>query len=136
MRPQWQTLLAGAVFAALVVCGIDLRFVKDLPDLTPAVTQEYDLFLNEVARRTPAGAAIAVYGETRRFEPDYAFRYYRACYRLPGRQVIPLKDRDDREHPERIAQADYIAAWVAPRNPLPYELLWSGHLGPLYRRTR
>lgn len=135
MRLQLRTLLPGLVFAALVAFGIDLRFVGELPDLRPSVTIQYDLFLAEVARRTPPGASVAVYGPTRRFEPDYAFRYYRACYRLPGRRVIPLKDRDDREHLERMAQADYIAAWNTS-DPLPHERVFTGHLGTLYRRTQ
>lgn len=135
VRVQLRTLLAGLVFAAIVAFGIDLQFAGELPDLRPSVTIQYDLFLAEVARRTPPGASIAVYGPTRRFEPDYAFRYYRACYRLPGRSVIPLKDRDDREHLERMAQADYIAAWNTGEL-LPHDPVFRGHLGTLYRRTR
>lgn len=134
MRLQLRTLLPGLLFAALVAFGIDLRFVGDSPDLRPSKTIQYDLFLAEVARRTPPGASIAVYGPAGRFEPDYAFRYYRACYQLPGRRVIPLRDRDDGEHPERMADADYIAAWDTS-DSLPHERLFAGHLGTLYRRS-
>lgn len=127
--------LAGLVFAAIVACGIDLQFVRQLPDFRRLVVLQYDHFLIQVARRTPPGASIAIYVPTPKFEPEYAYRYYRAVYRLPGRRVIPLRDPDDREHPERMAQADYVAAWNASAE-LPHPLVWSGHFGRLYRRAR
>lgn len=129
-----RTVVPGLVFAALVAFGVDLRFVEELPDLRPSVTIQYDLFLAEVARRTPPGASIAVYGGSVRFDPHYAFLYYRACYRLPGREVIPLKDRDDRDHPARLAGADYVAAWNTDHS-LPYPRVFSGYQGTLYSRT-
>jgi len=127
--------LAGLVFAAIVAAGIDLQFVRQLPDFGPVATLQYDLFLRQVARRVPEGASIAIHVPSRRFEPDYAYRYYRAAYHLPGRRVIPLRDADDREHPERIAAADYVAAWNTIET-LPHALVWRGHHGALYRRAR
>ncbi|HEX6099610.1 MAG TPA: hypothetical protein VF432_25070 [Thermoanaerobaculia bacterium] len=127
--------LAGLVFAAIVVCGIDLRFVRELADFRPGTTLQYDRFLREVARRTPPGASVAIHVSTRRFEPDYAYYYYRAVYQLPGRRAIPLKDPDDRDHPERLADVEYIAAW-ASATPLPHQRVWSGNHGTLYRRAR
>ena len=123
--------IAGAVFAAIVVCGISLQFVAR----APAPLTGYDRFLIEVDRRMPAGTSIAIYAPASRFEPGYAFSYYRAVYRLPGRRVVPLKDPDDRDHPERMAQVDYIAAWDA-KTALPHTLVWRGEGGTLYRRAR
>jgi hypothetical protein len=127
--------LAGLVFAAIVVCGIDLQFVRQLPDFGPVSRLQYDSFLIEVARHTPPGASVAIYVQVPRFDPDYAFYYYRAAYYLAGRRVVPLKDPDDREHPERMAGAEYIAAW-ATKTTFPHTLLYRGHHGSLYRRAR
>ena len=88
--------LAGLVFAAIVACGIDLQFVRQLPDFRRLVMLQYDHFLIQVARRTPPGASIAIYVPTPKFEPEYAYRYYRAVYRLQvtlllghAAQVVP-----------------------------------------------
>lgn len=115
--------IAGLLFASIVACGIDLQFVWQCPDFAPVATPEYDRFLLEVRQRTPPGTTIAISTPAEKFQPDYAYRYYRASYQLAGRRVIPLKDRDDRDHPERAAQADYIA-------------VWDGHRGTLRRSAR
>lgn len=115
--------IAGLLFAAIVACGIDFELVRQLPDFTRPSMSEYDRFLMDVRRRTPPGASIAIDAPAEKFHPDYADRYYRASYELAGRRVIPLKDRDDRDHRERIAQADYVA-------------VWDGKHGTLQRRSR
>ena len=124
--------LAGLVFAAIVACGIDLQFVRQLPDFGPTAMLQYDYFLIEAAKRTPPGASIAIYVHTPKFDPNYAFYYYRGAYQLAGRRVIPLRDADDREHPERLATADYIAAW-GTNEVLPHAVVYRGHHGALYR---
>ena len=126
--------LAALVFAAIVACGIDLQFVRQLPDFGPTAMLQYDHFLIEVAKRTPPDSSVAIYVVTPKFEPNYAYRYYRAVYRLPGRRVVPIMDADDRSHPERMAQADYIAAWATTRT-FEHQQVWAGNLGTLYRRA-
>ena len=108
--------IAALLFGAIVVCGIDFEFVGRLGErgLTP---QPYDAFLDDVHRSTPPGASIAI-EVPRDLEREYAYRYYRAMYRLPGRRVVPLKDVQDRAHPERLAQADYVASWDGKRGTL------------------
>ena len=115
--------IAGLLFAAIVACGIDFEFVRQLPDFSDASISGYDRFLMDVRQRTPPGASIAIDAPAEKFQPDYAYLYYRASYQLAGRRVIPLKDRDDRDHRERIAQADYVA-------------VWDGKHGTLQRRAR
>jgi hypothetical protein len=110
--------IAGLLFAAIVACGIDFEFVGRLVDRGPRTLLPYDAFLVEVHRRTPPGSSIAIEAPAPKFQPDYAYRYYRAVYRLPGRRVIPLKDADDRDHPERLAQADFVATWDGKRGAL------------------
>ncbi len=126
--------MAGLVLAAIVACGIDLQFVRQLPDFGPVAMLQYDQFLIEVARRTPPGSSVAIYVPATRFDPHYAYRYYRATYYLAGRRVVPLRDADDREHPERMARADYIAAWNTVTT-FPAPLLYRGHHGALYRKA-
>ncbi len=110
--------IAGLLFAAIVACGIDFEFVSQIFDFTRPAISDYDRFLLEVRRRTSPGSSIAIDALAEKFQPDYAYRYYRASYQLAGRRVIPLKDRDDRDHRERIAQADYVAVWDGHRGTL------------------
>jgi len=39
-------------------------------------------------------------------------------------------------HFERMEKADLVAAWEMARPQGSFEMIWSGHGGALYRRTR
>jgi hypothetical protein len=144
-KSRWSALLAGLVFAAIVIGSVDLRFVRLLFHdrailkrafaLPPAARRApgYDRFLSEVAGRVERGRSVAVV-MPKRWESGYAYAYYRASYVLAGRRVIPLVDPDSRVRLERIEGADYVAAWGAEVEGL--EPLWSGSGGTLYRGPR
>ena len=144
-KPRWSALLGGLVLAAIVIGGIDLRFVRllfhDRADLKRALALPlaarrlpgYDRFLGEAARHIEPGKRVAVL-VPKRWETGYAYAYYRASYALAGCRVIPLVDPDDAISLERIDGADYVVAWGAEMTGL--ETVWSGAGGTLYRGPR
>lgn len=92
-------------------------------------------FVREVRERTPEGARIAIVVPMRRWSGGYEYAYYRASYILTAREVIPLVDSDDSAHLERVAKADWVAAWrMAPRIPS-FTPVWSSGQGALLRRA-
>jgi hypothetical protein len=144
---RFRRIVGGLLFAAIVIGGADLRLVRILFSdraafaamLTRAPdrrTPEYPRFLEEVARRTQPGDPIAVLVPMRHWTRGYAYAYFRASYILAGRNVIPLVDADDAEHPERLREARFVASWQLPALPGAWEVVWRGAGGQLLRRTR
>ena len=135
-------LFAALLFGAILVGGIAPLYLRALvggaerdvyrPDRR---TPEYPAFLAEVARRTKPGQSIAIVVPMRHWDAGYSYAYYRASYFLAGRRVVPLVDPDDRVHPERLREADFIAAWRVPEFAAP-ETVWQGCGGTLYRGPR
>jgi hypothetical protein len=95
---------------------------------------EYGPFLDGVREHTRGGESVAVLVPTPRWEPGYAYAYYRASYVLAGREVLPLMDADGRVHPENLFGAELVAVWHAPPPRTHQKLVWSGHGGALLRR--
>ena len=98
-------------------------------------TPDYPAFLAEVARRTEPDQSIAVVVPMRHWNGGYSYAYYRASYFLAGRRVVPIVDENDRLHPERLQEADFIAVWRVPEFAGP-DVVWQGHGGTLFRGTR
>lgn len=128
-------LLARVVFAAVLLGALDPRPLLRIRSEPPAdLLPEYVRFLAEVKARSAPGQSIAVAAPARSWSRGYSSIYYRASYILAGRRVIPLIDRDDSFHFERLGEVELVAVWGmgGPRGR--YALLWSGHHGALYRR--
>lgn len=138
MRAHSRPLLAGLVFGAILIGALDPRPMLRIPQhAVPDHRVPMDpRFLAEVALRTEPGQSIAIAAPTRYWMGGYAYAYYRASYFLTGRRVIPLIDPDDSMHLDRLGEADLIAVWGTGGLRGPYEVIWSGHGGALYRRTR
>ena len=93
-------------------------------------------FVLEVDRSTPQKTRIAIALPFRAWEGGYGYRYYRASYLLPGRQLVPLlaPDRDE-PRPGNVALADYLVVWHGrPRVP-GFTEVWTTADGTLLRRT-
>lgn len=100
----------------------------------PPKWQEYAPFLYGVRAHTRGGETVAVLVPTPKWDPGYAYAYYRASYLLAGREVLPLMDTDGRVVPENLLRADFVAVWHAPLPLTHRTLVWSGHGGALLRR--
>lgn len=140
-RPLYAILLAAMLlggfepfffrvfFADRAVAGVELT---EAPD---RAAPGYAAFLREVRNRTPEGARVAIVVPMRRWSGGYEYAYYRASYALTAREVIPLVDRDDAAHLERLRGADYVAAWrMSPRIP-GFVRIWDGEGSALLRRS-
>lgn len=95
----------------------------------------YARFITEVASRTSPGQSIILVTPVRDWASWYAYAYYRASYLLAGRRVLPLMDDDDWLRYERLREGDRIAVWGEGVPPGPYEAIWRGSGGVLYRRV-
>jgi len=100
----------------------------------PPQWREYLPFLDGVRAHTRGGETVAVLVPTPRWDPGYAYAYYRASYVLAGREVLPLMDPEGRAHLENLLGAELVAVWHAPPPRTHQKLVWSGHGGALLRR--
>lgn len=138
-------VLAGLVFIAIVLTGLDARNIRllghDREEVRPILAQdspdirtpEYLKFLEDVRQHTAPGDSIALVVRMRHWDNGYAYAFYRASYVLAGRRVVPLVDPDDSLHRERFAEAKFLAVWgMEPPNG-PFEWLWKSHDGAVYR---
>ena len=144
-KTRRSAVLAGVIFAAIVVGSIDLRFVRLLSHDRAALQRAlalpptarrlpgYDRFLRELVPQIEPGKHVAIVVR-KGWGTGYAYAYYRASYVLAGRRVIPVVDPDDSVSLQRIDGADYVAAWGVEMTGL--ETLWSGSGGTLYRGPR
>ena len=135
-------LFAALLLGAILIGGFEPLYLRALvgraerdvyrPDRR---TPDYPAFLAEVARRTKPNQSIAIVVPMRHWDAGYSYAYYRASYFLAGRRVVPLVDPDDRVHPERLREADFVAAWRVPEFYGP-QVVWQGHGGVLLRGAR
>jgi hypothetical protein len=130
-------LLPGLIFAAILLGALDPRPLFTI-HREPASDrfEEYPRFLAEVASRTAAGQSIAIAAPERSRILGSSYIFHRASYCLAGRRVIPLIDRDDSQHFERIGEADFVAVWGTSVPPGRLAVFWRGRDGTLYRRVR
>ena len=139
-------VLYALLLAAMILGGIETFFFRifahdrgasaaQLAAAPDRAAPGYAAFLREVRARTPEDARIAVVVPMRRWSGGYEYAYYRASYALAGREVIPLVDRDDSAHLERVRDAEWVASWgMEPRIP-GFARVWSGSGGTLLRRA-
>jgi hypothetical protein len=57
-------------------------------------------------------------------------------YILSGRHILALLDPQDRPHPEKLAGADYVAAYQGEPQIPNFATVWRGPYGSLLRRQR
>ena len=93
-------------------------------------------FFSGVRERTRNGDIIAVYAPLPHWQDGYDYFYARAVYILAGRIVLPLIGPDDRQYPENISRALYIAAYRSIPAPPGFALIWRGPDGALLRRLQ
>lgn len=101
--------------------------------LADRATPDYPKFLAEVCAKTPPGSTVAIV-VPRGWDEGYRYAYYRAVYLLEGRRALPVVWKN-RQLPENLRSADYVAAWRISMPRRPFEPEWSGFSGTLYRRS-
>lgn len=84
---------------------------RDFTSYPDRGTEEFPLFLREVARVTKPGDRIALVVPMRRWDDGYSYAYYRASFVLAGREVLPVVWRDDTLLRENLDRATHVAAW-------------------------
>ena len=138
--------LTIASLAAIVVIGVESRMLL-LPfiDRGPAeramargsdrAWPDYPLFLQGVREHTNPGDTVAVIVPIMQWETGYSYAYYRACYFLTGREVLPLVTPDEQHLPQNFRAAKYIAVFgVGLRTPA--DVVWHSGRGALLRLRR
>ena len=100
----------------------------------PPAWHDYAPFLDGVRAHTLSGETVTVLVPTPRWDPGYAYAYYRASYVLAGREVLPLMNTDGRVIPENLLRAELVAVWHTPPPGTHRTLVWSGYGGALLRR--
>ncbi len=93
-------------------------------------------FIEGVRGRTRAGDRIAIAVPYARWDGGYAYAFTRSTYLLVGRTTVPLIDERDRQTPENLAKADYVAAWHTNVAWPGFAQVWRGPDGVLLRRAR
>jgi hypothetical protein len=132
--------------AAIVATCIDLRMMQmpfvardskaEALDRNPdRLWPLYPQFLEGVYAHTRPGDTIALIVPQMRWEPEYVYAYFRACYFLAGREVLPLVDPQDRKLQQNFSDARYVAVFgVTFRGPA--VVVWQGDGGMLLRLQR
>lgn len=138
MLSRSRRILISILFGMIVTGALDPRATISIPARArpDRKVAGYPRFLAQVAARTATGDAVAIAAPMRSWAGGYAYAYYRASYFLAGRRVVPLIGVDDSLHMERLRDAEYLAMWAVGPPGGPYEAVWSGHGGTLYRRVR
>lgn len=129
--------------ATLVVLCIDARllqmpfvdragFARTLTGFPDRRWPQYPAFLEGVRAHTKPGDSIALFVPAMNWDGGYSYAYYRACYLLDGREVLPLIDRKNERIPQNFRTARYVAAFgVALRAP--GSVIWQGAGGRLVK---
>ena len=129
--------------AAIVVLSIDVRlmqmpfvnrgpFERALATLPDRLWPQYPRFLDGVRAHTRPGDKIAVVVPSMGWDSGYSYAYYRASYFLPGREVLPLVDRQSKRIAENFRAARYVAAFGVQLRA-PGQVIWAGEGGTLVR---
>jgi hypothetical protein len=136
-------VLTAICLAAIVVTGVAARLFQ-LPFIDRGPSQramarfpdrvwpDYPLFLEGVRAHTKPGDTIAIIVPTMTWDGGYLYGYYRACYFLTGREVLPLMRPDNTRLPQNFRGAKYIAVFgVGLRAPA--DVVWRSGRGALLR---
>jgi hypothetical protein len=95
----------------------------------------YPRFLEGVHAHTRPGDTIALIVPAMRWDNGYLYAYYRACYFLAGREVLPLVDPQNNKLQQNFRNARYVAVFgVTLRTPA--DVVWKGEGGRLLRLRR
>jgi hypothetical protein len=108
------------------------RFAQELAGVPDRQWARYPRFLEGVREHTRPGDTIAIVFPIMGWETGYSYAYYRASYFLPGREVLPLVDTEDRPLPQNFREARYVAAFGATLRT-PADIVWQGEGGTLLR---
>ena len=95
----------------------------------------YAQFLEGVYAHTRPGDTVALIVPQMRWEPEYVYAYFRACYFLAGREVLPLVDPTNRKLLQNLSDARYVAVFGATFRG-PADVVWQGDGGMLLRLRR
>lgn len=143
-------IIAMAVIAAWAAIGIGaaetfyLRIYREdraslqsrLRELPYRQIPGFRVLLEEVDRRTPAGARILIALPHRPWQSGYGYGFRRAQYVLQGKEAIPLLDRaTDRVDPRNLERAEFIVCWRECQLPPGFEMIWRSRDGILLRRA-
>jgi hypothetical protein len=93
-------------------------------------------FYLDVRARTKPGDTIAIASRYTKWDGGYDYVYARSLYILSGRHILALLDPQDRPHPEKLAGADYVAAYQGEPQIPNFATVWRGPYGSLLRRQR
>ena len=135
--------LALILFLALALLSIDRGLLKfafadraKLAEISRVDrdTSEYRQFLEDVRNRTRPGDSIGLMVPLMRWRPSYSTAYFRACYTLAGREVLPLIRDDNSPAVENLARAKYVAAWRRDVTDATRRVVWRGDRGVLLER--
>ena len=107
-------------------------YTGELARLPDRQWARYPQFLEGVRSHTRSGDTIAIVFPVMGWDAGYSYAYYRASYFLPGREVLPLVDLQDRPLPQNFREARYVAAFGAELRT-PAEIVWQGEGGTLLR---
>jgi hypothetical protein len=132
--------------AAIVVMCVEPRlltmpfidrapYARELASVPDRQWARYPRFLEGVRAHTRPGDTIAIVFPIMGWETGYSYAYYRASYFLPGREVLPLVDPEDRPLPQNFREARYVAAFGATLRT-PADIVWQGEGGTLLRLRR
>jgi hypothetical protein len=92
----------------------------------------YPAFLEGVRAHTKPGDTIAMVVPELAWDAGYSYGYYRACYFLTGREVLPLVTPENGRLPQNFRSARYIAAYHV-RLGMPADVVWQSKDGALLR---
>ena len=134
------TILA---LAAIVAMGIDMLllqmpftdrepFARALTVFPDRLWPRYPRFLEGVRAHTRPGDTITLVVKSMGWEDGYSYAYYRACYFLTGREVLPLVNPENGRLPQNFRAARYVAVFGVQLR-VPADVVWQGQDGALLR---
>lgn len=112
------------------------RLARSFAELPFRRTPGLRTLMEEVRRRTPPDARIALWVPMLEWGNGYAYAYYRASFLLAGRDVLPLIDDKSRPLPDSLSRAEYLVMWGGTPQLTGFERLWGDDRGSLWRRQR
>lgn len=145
--PRSPRLWAGVVLVAILVAGFQPFFIEALSLDSETTSRHFDelpyrknpglLELCENVRPIlPQGASVAYWAPFPKWWEGYSYSYMRAAYLLGGRQLVPLLDESDRQHPEVLKRVDWVLAWGGSPSISGFEVVFENEAGVLFRKVR
>lgn len=140
-------LWASVVLAAILAAGFQPFVIEALGLDSESTARHFDELqyrknpglvelCESVTPIVPAGASVAYWAPYPKWWEGYSYSYMRAAYLLGGRQLIPLVDESDRQHPEVLTRVDWVLAWGGSPSLVGFEVVHETDDGNLYRRVK